>query len=227
LLIWRRTLTRLSQCQAYRTGFSKQARGNITRRAQDTVRAHHWQCIPVVLLATEVLVASCAPQATAMASPSPSVSPAPSSTATLEPATRTQPLVTPTQSTIPIAPATATIELAVPTQAATPERAAPAAGTGGPGQKINLDEIAPPGRERDLVVLNCGTCHSFICAFRGQRTVEHWQTVKQDMRDKVSQLSDQDYDALFAYLETNFNDQKPEPDLPPELQQLGCSSGVR
>src|SRR5450756_2150494 len=105
LLIWRRTLTRLSQCQAYRTGFSKQARGNITRRAQDTVRAHHWQCIPVVLLATEVLVASCAPQATAMASPSPSVSPAPSSTATLEPATRTQPLVTPTQSTIPIAPA--------------------------------------------------------------------------------------------------------------------------
>jgi hypothetical protein len=129
---------------------------------------------------------------------------------------RTLPLVAPTQSTVPIAPATATIELATP-----------ASGTAEPRPKTALDEIAPPGRERDLLVLNCGTCHSFICAFRGQRTFEHWQTIKQDMRDKVSQLSDQDYDALFAYLETNFNDQKPEPNLPPEFQQLGCSSGVR
>ena len=117
---------------------------------------------------------------------------------------------------MPIAPSTGTATLA-----------ALASSTPQSGDKINLDAIAPPGRERDLILENCGTCHSFICPFRGQRTVEHWQTIKQDMRDKVSQLSEQDYAALFAYLETNFNDQKPEPNLPPELQQLGCSSGVR
>ncbi len=114
-----------------------------------------------------------------------------------------------------IAPPTAAIELVAPASI-TP-----------PGERVNLDSVAPPGRARDLIVENCGTCHSFVCAFRGQRTVEHWQTIKQDMRDKVSQVSDQDYDALFAYLEANFNDQKPEPNLPPALQQLGCSSGVR
>ncbi len=97
----------------------------------------------------------------------------------------------------------------------------------GSAQKLNLDQIAPPDRGRDLVVQNCGACHSFICAFRGQRSIDHWQTIKQDMRDKVSVLSDQDYDALFAYLEVNFNDQMPEPHLSPEFQALGCSSGVR
>ncbi len=104
---------------------------------------------------------------------------------------------------------------------------APATSTPQPRLKVNLDTFAPPSRARDLILENCGTCHSFVCAFRGQRTVEHWQTIKRDMRDKVSQLSDQDYDTMFAYLEVNFNDQKPEPQLPPEFQQLGCSSGVQ
>jgi hypothetical protein len=95
------------------------------------------------------------------------------------------------------------------------------------GQKLDLDAFAPPGPERDLLVQNCGICHSFVCALRGQRTAEHWQAVRQNMRYKVGSLDDRAYDALFAYLAANFNDQKPEPVLPPEFQDLGCSSGVR
>ncbi len=60
-----------------------------------------------------------------------------------------------------------------------------------------------------------------------QRSIDHWQAIKQDIRDKVSFLGDQDDDALFAYLEVNFSDQQPAPWLPPEFQGLGCSSGVR
>lgn len=129
----------------------------------------------------------------------------------------------PTLSTTSILPL-ATIPAIIPTPTAVPLTARTATA---PSQRINLDAIAPPGRERDLILQNCGNCHSFVCAFRGQRTVEHWETVKQDMRDKVTHLGDQDYNAMFAYLEANFDDHKPEPNLPPELQELGCSSGVR
>lgn len=118
--------------------------------------------------------------------------------------------------------------ISIPTISPTPTEIPLTARTAtAPSQRTNLDAVAPPGRERDLILQNCGNCHSFVCAFRGQRTVEHWETVKQDMRDKVTHLSDQDYNAMFAYLEANFDDHKPEPNLPPELQELGCSSGVR
>jgi hypothetical protein len=39
-------------------------------------------------------------------------------------------------------------------------------------------------------------------------------------------MTEEDYDALFNYLEENFNDTKPEPRLPPQLREQGCSSGI-
>lgn len=171
------------------------------------INRQSWLWLPFVV--AMLLVSSCQKQAleplpTAAASPLPQSLMPPSLTPTF------QPHWVPVPATLTSAP---TIRAPVPSP--------------GPAQKLNLDEIAPPDRERDLVLQNCGACHSFICAFRGQRSIEHWQTIKEDMRDKVSVLDGQDYDALFAYLEVNFNDQMPEPRLPPELQDLGCSSGVR
>jgi len=94
-------------------------------------------------------------------------------------------------------------------------------------QKLNLDDFAPSGRGRDLLIQNCNVCHSFVCAIRGQRTMEHFQNVMRDMRSRVTSITDEDYDMLFAYLVENFSDTKPEPRLPPQLSQQGCSTGAQ
>ncbi len=166
-----------------------------------------WLWLPSVV--AMLVVSSCQKQA---------FEPLPTSVASPIPQSRMPPSPMPTlQSHSVSVPATPTSAPAIRVPVSSP----------GSAPKLNLDEIAPPDQGRDLLVQNCGACHSFICAFRGQRSVDHWQTIKQDMRDKVSVLDDQDYDTLFAYLEANFDDHKPEPNLPPEFQDLGCSSGVR
>lgn len=91
-------------------------------------------------------------------------------------------------------------------------------------QKLNLDELAPPGEARELFFNNCTSCHSFVCAVRGQRSIERWNTIKRGHRNKVIALGDEEYDSLFAYLTENFNDGKPEPEIPPELiEGLNCT----
>ncbi len=40
----------------------------------------------------------------------------------------------------------------------------------------------------------------------------------------VTSLSEDDYGTLFAYLSQNFNDTKPEPKLPEQLRQQGCTT---
>jgi hypothetical protein len=89
---------------------------------------------------------------------------------------------------------------------------------------VDLDSFAPPGEGRDLVIMNCDYCHSWICALRGQRTLDHWMAVEfNHMERRWVELPDHDWDVLFTYLEKNFNDQKPVPDFPPAFQQAGCT----
>ena len=48
--------------------------------------------------------------------------------------------------------------------------------------------------------------------------------VKRNHREKVSGMSDDEFDEIFAYLMDNFNDSKAEPEVPPELLQgLNCT----
>lgn len=87
--------------------------------------------------------------------------------------------------------------------------------------RLDLDAIFPAGPGRDLLLNNCTGCHTFLRIVVGRRSKDQWDYVKRDMRGKVSQLSDQDVDTLFAYLEANFNDAKPVPNLPNWFLQTG------
>jgi len=119
-------------------------------------------------------------------------------------------------------PATAIAIPATPTSVP-----ATAASAGEPqGATLNLDEIFPPGEGKDLVMNNCGTCHSWVCAIKWQRSAEHWATAKAAHLDKTAALREEQLDALWAYLAENFNDTKPEPILPPAFRDLGCARGI-
>lgn len=87
----------------------------------------------------------------------------------------------------------------------------------------SLADIFPEGLGRSLVLDSCGACHAAACAAIGQRTEARWASLKEDHRDKLSDMNDADYVVLFAYLSENFNDAKPEPVVPPQFLEGGCT----
>jgi len=90
-------------------------------------------------------------------------------------------------------------------------------------QKFTPASVFPGGPGREIVVNSCGSCHSLLCAVRGQRTAQRWDSIKQSHRDKLSSVSGSDLDTMFAYLREHFNDTKPEPSIPPEFLKEGCT----
>ena len=96
----------------------------------------------------------------------------------------------------------------------------PAKATPGPHSqptKVNMDEIFPPGRGRDLVLNNCTACHTFVPIVVLQMTREAWERNSRDHRQRVTGLSDADFKTLYEYLTANFNPGRPVPALPKEL----------
>lgn len=83
--------------------------------------------------------------------------------------------------------------------------------------KVNLEEIFPPGRGRELVLNNCAGCHTFVPIVILQMSREAWQRNGRDHRERVKALSDADFKILYAYLMENFNPSRPVPKLPQEL----------
>ncbi len=103
---------------------------------------------------------------------------------------------------------------------ALPERHQPAKAIPSPGSqpvKVNMDEIFPPGRGRDLLLNNCTTCHTFVPIVVLQMTKEAWERNSRDHRERVKALSDADFKTLYEYLVANFNPDRPVPALPKEL----------
>jgi hypothetical protein len=92
-----------------------------------------------------------------------------------------------------------------------------------PAEKFVPANVFPAGPGRDIVVSSCGSCHSLLCAVRGQRTAQRWDTIKESHRDKLTSVSGSDLDTMFAYLKEHFNDTKPEPSIPAEFLQEGCT----
>ena len=191
-----------------------------------------WPFIGLVVIA--LLLAACGSSSASAPTPAPTDEPPPTltpepptptsepATATLEPATPTSEPATPTSepATPTPEPATATPEPPTPT----PEPSSGTSSGGGQSGKNWIDEVFPPGHEKemDLVMFNCGSCHVWTCTVIGQRTVGYWGTVRANHMDLVSGLGDEDYQLLFDFLAENFNDARPEPEVPEELRSLGC-----
>jgi hypothetical protein len=161
-------------------------------------------CLVSLSLTGALFGASCSPGAT----PTP-VTPIQVVSATVEPAT------VPTPTLVPTLPPTATPTMipATPTTSATPVSSTQL--------KLDLDAIFPAGMGRDLVLNDCTVCHTFLRIVVGQRSKDQWEYVKRDMRGRVNQLSDQDVETLFDYLEVNFNETKRVPALPDWFLQTG------
>ena len=87
----------------------------------------------------------------------------------------------------------------------------------------SLADIFPEGLGRTLVIDSCGGCHAVACSAIGQRTPARWRALEADHRDRVADMTDEDYAALFAYLGENFNDARPEPVIPPQFLEGGCT----
>lgn len=88
---------------------------------------------------------------------------------------------------------------------------------GGQSAKVNIDQIFPPGRGRDLVLNNCTSCHTFVPIVILQMTREAWERNSRDHRSRVTALSDADFKILYEYLIANFNPGRPVPKLPKQL----------
>lgn len=101
--------------------------------------------------------------------------------------------------------------------------AEPAKGTGvsaaaaSAASRVNLDEIFPAGRGRELLLNNCTTCHTFVPIVILQMTADAWDRNSRDHRERVTALSDEDFKTLYDYLKANFNPDHPVPKLPKEL----------
>lgn len=101
-----------------------------------------------------------------------------------------------------------------------PPAAAPVAAAPAP---TSLADIFPEGLGRSLVIGSCGSCHAAACSAIGQRTAARWKALEVDHRDRVADMDDADYKALFEYLSANFNDSKPQPNIPPQFLEGGCT----
>ena len=109
---------------------------------------------------------------------------------------------------------------ATPAAAPAPAPAPPASPTGKP---FNVASIFPPGPGRDMVLSTCGSCHPVSCVARGQRTAERWASLQRSHKDKLTATSEADLNTMFSYLKANFSDTRPEPQIPPEALQQGCT----
>ena len=92
-----------------------------------------------------------------------------------------------------------------------------------PPMPTTVAELFPEGAGKALVLENCSACHAVACSAMGQRTNGRWDSLKEDHRDKASGLPEEDLDTLFAYLKDNFNEDMPEPMIPPHFLEGGCT----
>lgn len=98
--------------------------------------------------------------------------------------------------------------------------AAPAAAytTSADGQMtIDMDAIFPQGPGRDILLNNCQSCHTWVPVVVLGMNEDEWARWRQDHRQRVPGIPDEQFEVLYEYLVTNFNPDTPVPDLPPAL----------
>lgn len=104
-------------------------------------------------------------------------------------------------------------------------------------QEVNIEEIfwcnegEPTGEQspeqclasRTAVLTNCTSCHTFVPVVKAQKTPDGWSAALEAHRDRVTDMSDEDYAQLHAFLAEHFNPENPPPTLPPALEALGTN----
>ena len=86
-----------------------------------------------------------------------------------------------------------------------------------------LNELFPEGLGKPLVLETCGSCHAIGCSAIGQRTEARWENLKEDHRDKVASLSEQELETVFGYLNEHFSAATPELRVPRQFLEGGCT----
>jgi mono/diheme cytochrome c family protein len=118
------------------------------------------------------------------------------------------------------APATQDPGNAAAASPAAPAQSVAPAPANGPQTVVDL---FPEGEGRQIVLNNCSSCHAVACAAMGQRPASRWSELREAHREHVPSLSDDDLRTAFAYLQTHFDDQQPEPYIPPQFLERGCT----
>jgi len=99
-----------------------------------------------------------------------------------------------------------------------------------PAQDLDFDKIfrcvegtaigpAECDTARDLITVNCMTCHLFVRIVVKQGTEVDWNATIERHRVRVPKLSDAEMDSLRDYLAANFRPDLPPPEVPAELLQ--------
>ena len=89
--------------------------------------------------------------------------------------------------------------------------------------RVNMDEIFPAGPGRDLLLNNCQSCHTWVPIVILQMDEAAWYRNSLEHRERVTGLSDEEFEVLYEYLKANFNPDRPVPELPPELLETWTS----
>lgn len=83
--------------------------------------------------------------------------------------------------------------------------------------KVNLDEIFPSGKGRDLAFENCTTCHAINFLAFVRKTNARWQTNRENHKQRFPSLTSADFETMYSYLMITFDTNVPLPKLPSEL----------
>lgn len=90
-------------------------------------------------------------------------------------------------------------------------------------QPQTIADIFPEGEGRVLVLNNCAGCHAAACAAIGQRTPARWEALQDAHREHIPSMSEEDLETVFTYLQSNFDNTQPEPEIPQAFLQSGCT----
>jgi hypothetical protein len=77
--------------------------------------------------------------------------------------------------------------------------------------------IFPATGNRNMFLNRCSTCHTPACAAVGQRSMERWREIEESHISYNPGISAEDRGRIFDYLRRHFNEDTPEPDVPPAL----------
>lgn len=84
--------------------------------------------------------------------------------------------------------------------------------------ELSMEECA---EARDLILISCTACHPFVPIVKAQKSEEEWDGTLSVHRERVPELSEEEFQLIRQYLVTHYNPDQPVPQLPPELENLG------